>query len=215
MGMDADTEIKPAIAHDKRLARWLARPLARTAITPNMVTLAGMIMGLCAAWLFARGDATAADWGGVLFIAAAWMDHLDGELARASGKTSRFGHYFDHVAMVTTYVSLFVGIGLGLALRGMGGAALVLGIAAGLAVAAIFGMRLWVEGRLGSDAVAMTPVAGFEIEDVLYVVGPVTWFGFLDYFLVAAGIGAPLFLIWTAWETSRAMRAKGSRSATR
>ncbi len=213
--MNAETDIKPKIAYDQRLARWVARHLARTTITPNMVTLAGMIMGLGAAWLFARGDATAANWGGVLFMAAAWTDHLDGELARASGKTSRFGHYFDHVAMVTTYVTLFVGMGLGLASRGMGGSAVVLGIAAGIAVGAIFGTRLWVENRLGSEAIVMTPVAGFEIEDILYIVGPVTWFGLLDYFLIAAGIGAPLFLIWTAWDTFRTMRAKGSRSATR
>ena len=52
-----------------------------------------------------------------------------------------------------------------------------------------------------------TDGAGFEVEDILYIVGPITWFGLLDYFLVLAGIGAPLFLIWTAWETSRAMRA--------
>ena len=109
--------------------------------------------------------------------------------------------------MVTTYVTLFVGMGLGLASRGMGGSAVVLGIAAGIAVGAIFGTRLWVENRLGSEAIVMTPVAGFEIEDILYIVGPVTWFGLLDYFLIAAGIGAPLFLIWTAWDTSRAMRA--------
>jgi len=37
-------------------------------------------------------------------------------------------------------------------------------------------------------------VAGFEVEDTLYVMGPVVWFGFLKYFIVAAGIGAPLFL---------------------
>ncbi len=208
-------EIKPAIAYDQLLARSLARPLARTAITPNMVTLAGMVMGLCAGWMFARGDATAADWGGVLFIAAAWMDHLDGELARATGKTSRFGHYFDNVAMMTTYVATFVGMGLGLASRGMGGVYVALGIAAALAVAVIFGMRLWAESRLGSDAVATKLVAGFEIEDVLYVVGPIAWFGVIDYFLVAAGIGAPLYLIWSAWEMIRAARTNRPRSAAR
>lgn len=213
--MGADTEIKPTIAYDQRLARWVARPLARTAISPNMVTFAGLVMGLCAAWLYARGDATASNWGGVLFFAAAWADHLDGELARASGKTSRFGHYFDHAAMVTTYVTLFVCMGLGLAIQGMGGTAVMFGIASGVAVGAIFGTRLWVENRLGTEAVAMTPVAGFEIEDILYIVGPITWLGFLDYFLIVAGIGAPLFLIWTAWDTARAMRAKGARPAAR
>ena len=206
--MGENTKVTAAIAYDQRLARWLARSLARTPITPNMVTSAGLITGLFAGWLFARGDATSASWAGALFIVAAWMDHLDGELARASGRTSRFRHHFDNVAMLTTYISAFVGIGIGLASRGMGGAAMALGVAAGVSVAAIFGMRMWTESRLGSDAVTMTPVAGFEIEDILYIVGPIAWFGVLDYFLIAAGIGTPLFLIWLAWDTSRAARAK-------
>ena len=211
--MGVDTDNKSTIAYDQRLARWIARPLARTPISPNMITFVGLVMGLSAAWLFARGDATAANWGAALFIAAAWVDHLDGELARASGKTSKFGHYFDHAAMVTTYVTLFVGMGLGLAARGMGDTAVLIGIVAGVAVGAIFGTRLWIESRLGSEAVVMTPFAGFEVEDILYIVGPITWFGLLDYFLIVAGIGAPLFLIWTAWDTSRALRAKSPRSA--
>lgn len=213
--MAEDTEIKPAIAYDQRLARRLARPLARTAITPNMVTSAGLVMGLGAAWLFARGEATAANWAGALFIAAAWIDHLDGELARASGKTSRFGHYFDHVAMMTTYAATFVGMGIGLASLGMGGVFVALGITGGLAVAVIFGMRLWAESRLGPDAVTAKPIGGFEIEDILYVIGPVAWLGVQEQFVIAAGIGAPLFLIWSAWEISRAMRARDPRSATR
>lgn len=212
-GMAEDTEIKPEIAYDQRLARWLARPLARTAITPNMVTLAGMIMGLGAGWLFMRGDPAYANWGGALFIVAAWVDHLDGELARATGKTSRFGYYFDNVAMMTTYVATFVGMGIGLASRGLGGFYVPLGIAAGLAVAVIFVMRVWAENRLGTDSVAMKPVAGFEIEDILYTVGPIAWFDVVDYFVIAAGIGAPLFLVWSAWVVRRAARA--TRPATR
>ncbi len=213
--MDEDTENKPTIAYDQRLARWLARPLARTAISPNMVTSAGLVMGLCAGWLFARGEATAANWAGVLFIMAAWIDHLDGELARASGKSSRFGHYYDHVAMMTAYAAMFIGMGIGLASRGMGGHFVTLGIAAGIAVVAIFSLRLWAESRLGPDAVKMTPVGGFEIEDTLYIVGPVAWFDVMEYFVIAAGIGAPLFMIWSVWGISRAARARDPRSATR
>ncbi len=109
--------------------------------------------------------------------------------------------------MMTTYVALFVGMGIGVATRGMGGIAVALGIAAGVAVAVIFGLRMWVESRFGSDAIKMTPHAGFEIEDTLYMVGPVAWLGVVDDFLVAAGIGAPLFLIWVVWNTARTARS--------
>jgi hypothetical protein len=40
---------------------------------------------------------------------------------------------------------------------------------------------------------------GFEPEDALYVIGPVAWLGALAPFLVAAAVGAPLFLVWVAW----------------
>jgi phosphatidylglycerophosphate synthase len=205
--MDENTRDTPSIAYDQRLARLVARTLARTPITPNMVTSAGLAGGLLVGWLFARGDAAAANWAGGVFMFAAWVDHLDGELARASGKTSKFGHHYDNVAMLTTYVALFVGMGFGVAARGMGGVAVALGIAAGVAVAVIFGLRMWIENRFGSAAIKMTPHAGFEIEDTLYVVGPVAWLGVVDEFLVAAGIGAPLFLIWVVWDTARTARS--------
>ncbi len=44
-------------------------------------------------------------------------------------------------------------------------------------------------------------------EDTLYIVGPVTWLGALQPFLVAAGIGTPAFLIWVLWQWLRARRA--------
>jgi phosphatidylglycerophosphate synthase len=52
--------------------------------------------------------------GGALFMLAVLVDHMDGEFARLTGLTSRFGHYYDHVAAGLGYVSLFVGLGIGL-----------------------------------------------------------------------------------------------------
>ena len=42
---------------------------------------------------------------------SAWLDHCDGELARATGRTSRFGHYFDYLAATLAYSALFLGAG--------------------------------------------------------------------------------------------------------
>lgn len=192
------------IPFDQRIARALVRPLAGTPVTPNMITLSGLVLGVAAGIMFAQGDtgwATwGANWGAALFVVAAWLDHADGEHARATGQTSTFGHYFDHIGAMTSYIALFVGAGMGLQGGRLGEWAVPLGIAAGVAVAAIFTIRMGLEIRDGRLSVKQTVRAGFEIEDTLYVVAPITWLDLLEPFLVAAGIGAPLFLVYVVWD---------------
>jgi phosphatidylglycerophosphate synthase len=193
------------IAFDQRIARRAAALLARTPASPNGVTAASIGVGLTAALLLARGDV----WihlGAALFMVAVWMDHVDGELARQTRRTSTFGHYFDHVAAMTNYVSGFVGAGYGLRHGALGDWGPVLGLSAGLAVAAIMSVRLRMVIRDGRDSVRQTVRNGFEIEDTLYVLAPITWLGLLPYFIVAAGIGAPVFLLYVLWELLRPAR---------
>lgn len=188
-------------AYDQRLARFLMKPLARTPVTPNQITTFGLVTGLVAAMLLASGSAALADLGALLFMLAVLTDHADGELARMTGRTSAFGHHYDNVAAFTTYVSMFVGLGLGLRGGSLGGMAGWVGLAAGISVAVIFSTRVLVEQRHGKAAVRQSVHGGFEIEDVLYVVGPVTWIGWREPFLIAAGVGAPLFLIWVLYRS--------------
>ncbi len=193
------------IAIDQRIARRAAALLARTPATPNAVTASSIVVGLTAAYLLSRGDG----WiylGGLLFMVAVWMDHVDGELARQTGRTSTFGHYFDHAAAMTNYVSGFVGAGFGLRFGDLGHWGPALGAAAGLAIAAIMSVRLYKEIRDGRDSVRQAVHNGFEIEDTLYLLAPITWFGLLKYFLAAAGIGAPFYLLYVIWDSLRAAR---------
>lgn len=78
--------------------RWLIDPiisaLAKVGVTPNMLTLAGVLGNAGAAYLAARGDFLAA---GIVMLAASSLDMLDGALARATGKATRFGSVFDAV----------------------------------------------------------------------------------------------------------------------
>ncbi len=47
----------------------------------------------------------------------------------------------------------------------------------------------------------------------LYIVGPVTWLGGLVPFLIAACIGAPLFLLLVLWQVRKGRKlAAGGRS---
>ena len=78
--------------------RWLTDPivgvLAGVGVTPNMLTLAGVLGNAGAAALAARGDFLPA---GIVMLAASSLDMLDGALARATGKATRFGSVFDAV----------------------------------------------------------------------------------------------------------------------
>ena len=183
---------------DQRAARVLARSLAATSVTPNQITALSLLFGLTAAGLFALGGHLV-HWGAGCFVLAAFMDHADGELARMTGRTSRFGHVFDHVTDGMTHVALFLGMGFGLTDTLLGAWAPVMGLAAGVAIAAIFLLRFEVEQRRGKDAARQPSCAGFEIEDIMYIVAPVTWLGGLMPFLGLAAIGAPLFLLFEIW----------------
>lgn len=187
-------------ALDQKLARMAVRPLARTRITPNMITFIGMVLGLVAAVMFAGGEPAAMNWAAAIFVIAVWIDHVDGEHARATNQASTFGHYFDHVGAMVTYISMFIGAGIGLQNGWLGKWSLPLGVAAGVAIAAIFSIRMWVEARHGSQSTKQTVRGGFEIEDTLYVVAPLTWLGGLSLLVAAAGVGAPVFLVWVVWQ---------------
>lgn len=69
-----------------------ARAVARTGVTPNTLTLIGLLLNVGVAAVLAAGYLTLA---GVLLIFTAAFDALDGTLARMTGQQSKFGAFFD------------------------------------------------------------------------------------------------------------------------
>lgn len=198
-------------AHDNRIALVIARGLAHTPVSPNAVTTVVLLLGLAAGVLFATGERWLVHLAPVPFMLAMLGDHIDGNLARLTGRGSIFGHYFDHAAMASTYTAMFVGAGIGLTSGWLGDWAIHLGIVAGLSVAAIFSLRIGVEIKAGKEYVEQPNFMGFEPEDTLYIVGPVTWLGFLGPFVIAAGIGTPLFLLYVLWQSRRQVADAGRK----
>ena len=84
---------------NRHLSRPLTRLLVRVGISPNAVTLIAFVLTLVAATLLALGTvaALALVAGGVLVQAASIVDGVDGEVARASLRTSRAGDFLDTV----------------------------------------------------------------------------------------------------------------------
>lgn len=76
----------------KGILEAIVRPLAKVGITPNALTVVGLLISLAAAYLFALGMEREA---ALVLILGSLVDALDGSLARLTGKTSAFGAFLD------------------------------------------------------------------------------------------------------------------------
>ena len=111
------------------------------------------------------------------------------------------------VAVVTVLLFFAMGVGIG-AKQGLvlGIAPGVPGMAAGVAIALIFWLRMRIEELGGKEASRQASMAGFETEDILYLLPLVTLCNGVEPFLVAASIGAPLFAAWVVFDYRRLVR---------
>lgn len=76
-----------------RPALFVVRVLARHGVTPNAVTLLSLVMVVATFYFFATG---AFWWGIVTAYLMAFLDTVDGKLARVTLTSTRAGHLFDH-----------------------------------------------------------------------------------------------------------------------
>lgn len=194
---------------DARLARRLVMPLKDTPVRPNHLTTIRLGFGVAAAAAFTQGTYGWMNLGALLLVLSNFLDHTDGELARISGKTSRVGHLYDLASDAAVTLLLFMAMGVGVGV-GSGGtlpvSPLLLGIAAGVAIALIFYLRMRIEDVGGKAASRQASLGGFETEDVLYLLPLVTVCNGTRQFLVAAAVGAPLFAVWVVFDYRRVMR---------
>jgi phosphatidylglycerophosphate synthase len=196
---------------DARLGRRLVTPLKDSWVTPNHLTTVRLIVGLVGALAFTPGTWGWTNLGALLVILSNFLDHTDGELARISGKSSRLGHLYDLASDALVTILLFCCIGIGVAATAartmpFGVPPALMGTVAGAAVALIFYLRMRIEALLGKAGTRQSSLAGFETEDVLYLLPLVTLFGGLTPFLLAASVGAPLFALLVVADFIRVTR---------
>jgi archaetidylinositol phosphate synthase len=194
---------------DARLARALVTPLKHTWVTPNHLTSVRLAVGLAAAAAFAQGTYGWSNFAALLLVVSNFLDHTDGELARISGKTSRIGHIYDLASDAAVTVLAFIAIGVGVAATPAVDrqfAPALQGAIAGSAIALIFFLRMRIEEMAGKAATEQGSVAGFETEDVLYLLPLVTVCNGMAPFLLSASICAPLFAVWVAFDYRRVLR---------
>ena len=91
----------------RRQALRLAEAVGRLPVTPNQVTVAGMLLTFAAAGLVGFGQLLA---GGIVLAFAGTFDILDGALARATDRTYPYGAFFDSTLDRYSEGAVYVGI---------------------------------------------------------------------------------------------------------
>jgi archaetidylinositol phosphate synthase len=201
---------------DARLARRLVAPLKDSWVTPNHLTTVRLAVGLAAAAAFLPGTYAFSNLAALLLILSNFLDHTDGELARMSGKSSRIGHVYDLASDAVVTILLFLAMGAGVSETPdtvLQIPPVALGLVAGCAIALIFFLRMRIEDMVGKAANQQASLAGFETEDVLYLLPLVTLSNCVVPFLTAAALFAPLFALWVVIDYRLVLRRQPSRVA--
>jgi phosphatidylglycerophosphate synthase len=137
---------------NRRLCRPFVRALTHTRLSPNNVTIAGLVVAIVSALMYTRGYYWAYVGGAILFFVSGLIDEMDGMLARLTFRESAFGTWFEGFVDNATYLLLFSGITAGLChQRGKGellwGIALIAGCALSVVVVAMQRKALTSPGR--------------------------------------------------------------------
>lgn len=77
------------------------------AVSPNVVSVGGFVVGLLAAWQASQGNGPSAV---ILWLFSRVLDGLDGLIARLHGKQSDFGGYLDIVLDFVVYAAVPIGL---------------------------------------------------------------------------------------------------------
>jgi len=84
--------------------------MAKVGITPNQLTIVGLLITLLSAYEFYLGNQIIA---GIILIFGSFVDALDGSLARLTGRVTRFGGFLDSTLDRLSDSAVLFGIALG------------------------------------------------------------------------------------------------------
>ena len=91
----------------QRIIDAIVRWLAKGHISPNVLTVIGVSLNVGCGLLFGLG---AFFWAGIALIVANLFDMLDGQVARLSGRVTRFGGFLDSSLDRLSDMVVFVGL---------------------------------------------------------------------------------------------------------
>lgn len=176
---------------NKRILRPLLPYIFKTPITPNMVSLIGVIVSIYAGYLFSRGSYLMCVAAALVTYLSALLDHVDGAIARIKSKESDFGAHFDTLCDYIFYVAFGLGMTAGL-YRATGNEFYIW-----LGVAAVFGtltsLILITYARNTKATTASTYAA--EAHKRFETASPITRLGRRIYFVIRRPV-VPYFIVF-------------------
>jgi CDP-diacylglycerol--glycerol-3-phosphate 3-phosphatidyltransferase len=90
-----------------RIINSMVRGLDSLGVPPNILTIIGVSINVFCGVLFALGDFF---WAGIVLIVANLFDMLDGNVARLSGRVTRYGGFLDSTLDRMSDMGVFLGI---------------------------------------------------------------------------------------------------------
>ncbi|HAD24877.1 MAG TPA: hypothetical protein DCF61_03985, partial [Alphaproteobacteria bacterium] len=167
--------------------------LVRFAITPNQISVAGLLINFITAWLIVAQLPVAA---GILYGVAGLFDLMDGALARKTGQAHPFGAFLDSTLDRVSEGVVFAAIAYHFAVTGEA-------IAAAAVVLALLGSLLVSYTRARAEALGCVCRGGFaaRLERLLLILFALI-FGFVEiaiYLLLAATAFTVCQRIWITY----------------
>jgi len=203
-------------AINRRLSRPLTRLLLRTPLTPNHVTVIGVLLGIAGGVLLGAATTAGVLAGVAALLVSGVLDCCDGEIARIKFTESRIGHLLDITGDTLVHAALLAGIATQLARTGAWPGTATLALLA-IGVAGSFAAITWSEQ---SEARRRLVAGAWENRIIDGVLSPLTtrdWYVFpvafalagrLDALLPAAAWGAQVFWVAVVMLVRRVLRRR-------
>lgn len=174
--------------------RPLSKLLIHTPITPNMVSISSIFIGVLSVFFFANGTHGAIVTGAILFQLSAIIDCVDGDIARMVFKESPLGKWIDLAGDQIVHISVFAGIAFGVGKAFSTHGPLWLGISA--VVGAVLSFAVILRGMRAAGApgnLLKRLIDAAANRDFSVLVLALALFQRLDLFLWMAAIGSHVF----------------------
>jgi 1L-myo-inositol 1-phosphate cytidylyltransferase / CDP-L-myo-inositol myo-inositolphosphotransferase len=192
---------------ERKISLAITRRLAATNVTPDVITLVSVGIGLLGASFFLSSSSAYQLLGALLFLTHSILDGCDGELARLKFMESPRGAILDFWGDNVVHVGVFACMAVGLSFAQEATWPLALGaltVLATLGAAASQSRAIMLDTAVGADAIWIARCAeAFSHRDFIYLVIALAALGKAHVFLILASIGTPIFFVLLLWVGAR------------
>ncbi len=208
---------------DRTVTRFFSRQFTRlflqTPISPNMITLLSLVIGLISALYFFQGTYENSIIGSGLLLLSAWIDCTDGEIARLKFMESKIGGKLDILCDNLVHFAVFFAIGMGLyqstgqSIYKLAGAFAVLGslISFLLLSSSIIDGKEKASGSASGAKAKNNLNDKLANRDFIYFLFFMAMVGRMDVFICITAVGSNIFagyLIYSRFKNTSADRLK-------